>query len=232
MLLIRRSVAVLLLIISAAAVFSVAISAYMLMTAPGQPDTESLRFQAEKILFAGIILTCITAAAFGIVLLRSRNIKKDLEKLIKQNRLNPASTKQGLLRLGETGSRLHELYRQIDEVSEKRGRKISALSQTAELLCQNIGEAILIIDVTGCVIHASRGWLESENTVRSAIVDKKHAMFSDGYEISTILSKLEKKHRPVETVKKGIRTRWVPIYNSENEISYVAVLRQPETGKV
>ncbi|HAK46813.1 MAG TPA: hypothetical protein DCO79_12960 [Spirochaeta sp.] len=223
MLLIRRSITLILFVLTAASVIIIASSAYSFLTAAGGMSDDALRFQAERVLFIGIILACLLSAAFTLVILRSRNIRKELDRLIGQNRLNPAATRDGLLRLGETGRKLNELYRQIDEVSVMRGLKISALSKTAEYLCQNIEDALLIVDVTGRVIQASRAYLETEGLSRSELVDSQLPLLSNGLQMSSILSRLEKKHLPVETEVKGGSIRWVPIFNSENEISYIAV---------
>lgn len=223
MLLIRRSIIIILSAVTAVSIIIMAGAAYSIVCAAGEMDAETLRFQAEKILFAGIILTFVSSASFAFVIIRSRNIKKDLDKLVKQNRLNPAATKNGLLKLGATGQTLHELYRQIDEVSEKRGLKISALTKTSEFLSQNIAGAVLIADVTGRVIQASRGYLEQNGVSRSEIVDHELPYIGKGIRMKAILSRLEKKPLPVETETEDSICRWTALYNSDNEISYIAV---------
>ena len=223
MLLIRRLTAIILLVLTAVSIASMAISAFIIISAPG---SDELRFQAEKVLFIGIILVCIVSAAFITVFIKSRNINRDLEKLIRQNRLNPEATGPGLLKLGETGRKLNSLYQQIDEVSRKRGLKIGALSEANEFLSRNISEPVLLIDVSGRIIQVSRGYLELHGLRRSDIIDQDLPLLADSeMQLGSILSQLERKHLPVETDIDGKTYRWSPLFNAENEINYLAVVQ-------
>ena len=226
MLLIRRLTAIILLVLTAASIASMAIGAFIIIGASGEYGSEELRFQAEKVLFIGIILVCIVTASFIGVIIKSRNINRDLEKLIRQNRLNPEATGPGLLKLGETGRKLNSLYQQIDEVSRKRGLKIGALSEANEFLSRNITEPILLIDVSGRIIQASRGYLELYGLRRSDIIDQDLPLLaSSKVQLGSIISQLEKKHLPVETDIDGKTFMWSPLFNAENEINYLAVVQ-------
>ena len=230
MLLIKRSTVITLLVLAAVSVAAMAAGAYILVTAAGELSPDELRFQAEKVLFSGVILTCIVIAAFITVLIKSRNINRDLNKLVRQNRLNPEATGPGLLKLGETGQKLNQLYQQIEEISIKRGLKISALSKVNEFLSHNIAESIVLIDVSGRVIQASLGYLEKNGLNRTEAVDHQLPLLSvGGVELLSIISRLEKKPLPIETEIDGITCRWVPLYNSANEISYIAVIQSQDS---
>ncbi len=229
MLLIRKSGFMLVLGICAAIIIvSAAAAYYMLYSAGMQAESitgADLRFLAEKILFAGLIELIVLITVFIVLFTRSRDISKDLDKLIKQNRLNSASTVTGLLTLGETGKQLNILFRQLEEISYKRGLKIGALSNVAEFLSQHIESHVTIVDVTGRIIQVSRGSLETAGKNRNEIVDRTIDILAGDIQFTSVLSELEKQHLPVETASETGTIRWIPLLNRRNEISYIAVIQ-------
>lgn len=228
MLLIRKSLIISLGAASALSTIIIAAAAYRKILNAGGLTEADLRFAAEEYLFAGILLSLIIIAAFIFLILRSRNISRELDRLIRQEKLNPASTKAGLLKLGVIGDKLNLLYRQIDEVSEMRGLKISALSNTAEFLSSNLNKSIIITDVTGKILQISRGYIDRSGVRRSEILERNIESIINGVDIKTVLSRLEKKRLPTSISIRGLEYTWIPIYNRNNEISYIAVTQSDD----
>ena len=226
MLLIRRSAAVILMLLAVFSIIITAVLAYRLSGAV--PESQELRFRAEQMLFAGIIAACINAAAFGLLLVRSRNISKELDRIGRQAALNPEAAPESLLRLGETGEKLKDLFIRTEEVSEKRGLKISALNSLTDFLCRRSSEAILILDVEGIVVHAGGGYLEKFGLNRGDIIDQPFRLLKGGLTINTVLTRLEQRHLPIETESGSGICRWIPVFNKNNAISYIAVERLQE----
>ena len=224
MLLVRKIFIIILMIFTAAAIMTFAIISYSNLVGAETLTAEELKFEAEQLLFAGLLIAAGVTLVFIFLLFRSRNISNSLDKLINQNRINPASTEDGLLRLGSIGKDLNILYRQINEISEMRGLKLSAMSNTAEFLTDNIELPLLIIDVTGNIIQVSKGWLEQNNLRRGEIAGEDINKYFKGMNIKTVLSKLERRHLPVEFYNAGKNYRIVPLHDRNNNISYIAVI--------
>jgi len=228
MLLIRKSLIIGLAAVSFVSTILIAVTAYLKIIGSEGLTGAELRFAAEEYLFTGILLSLIMITAFIFLIRRSRNISRELDRLIRQEKLNPASTETGLLKLGAIGDKLNLLYRQIDEVSEMRGLKISALSNTTEFLSSNVGKSIIITDVTGRILEISRGYIDKSGVSRSEILERNIESIIHGVEIKTVLARLEKKRLPTSFSIKGIEYTWRPIYNRNNEISYIAVTQSDD----
>lgn len=225
MLIIRKTVLIIISAAAASATVFTTVSAYNRLINSETMTSADLKFLAEQYLFIGILLTLIITTALLLLIFRSRNINNELDKLIRQDKLNPAGTKTGLLRLGSIGVKLNLLYKQIDEVSEMRGLKISALSNAAEFLSLNVEQPMIIIDVTGRIIQVSRGYLDKSGMSRSEIVDADISSVINGIQIKSVLSRLEKKRLPAHFNTAGAGYKWIPLHNKNNEISYIAVIQ-------
>lgn len=223
MLIIRKSLIIILAAASAVSTILITAAAYLRILNAGTISKADLEFSAEEYLFGGILLSLLISMAFVFLIIKSRNISRELDRLIKREKLNPASTKTGLLKLGKIGIKLNILYRQIDEVSEMRGLKISALSNVAEFLTLNLDKPIIIIDVTGKIIQVSRGYLNKSGMNRSELLEQNIDSIITGIDIKTVLSRLEKKRLSTSFIIADSEYSWTPIYNRNNKISYIAV---------
>lgn len=228
MLIIRKSLIIILAAASGISMLVITAAAYLKILNAGQMTNSDLKYTAEVYLFGGIILVLLITAAFIFLIFKSRNISTEIERLIKQEKLNPASTKTGLLRLGSIGLKLNSLYKQIDEVSEMRGLKISALSKTSEFLALNVSKPIIIVDVTGMIIQISRGFLHDSEMSRNGILGRSVESIIPGIEMKKVLSRLEKKRLPTKIRISKTEYTWTPIHNKNNEISYIAVTQSEE----
>jgi PAS domain-containing protein len=223
MLLVKRSVLTAFFTVTILASIAASARAFQIMTAAGLEPGE-LRFKAETLLFAVIVGATLLTAVFILIIFRSRNIDKMLDKLIRQNNMNPSSTREGLLRLGKTGGKLNLLYRQIDEISEKRGLKISAISNALSLFSANLTTPVLMTDLSGRIVQASRGWSEDLGNTDEDLIGSSIEDIFDGISITDIILRLEKTHLPVETVLKGTYFIWSRINDKENTPGYLIVM--------
>ncbi len=199
-------------------------TAFVMMSSPAPGGSEQLRFRAETLLFTTIVTSTLLIIIFTLAITRCRNIDKMLDKLIRQNSMNPASTKEGLLRLGKTGGKLNILYRQIDEISRNRGLKISALSNALELFSFYLSPPLILTDMSGKIVQVSRGWTEEFNGSSSNPKGSNIDGLFSGINISDIISRLEKTHLPATTEFKGKTFNWSIVYNRKLTPAYLIVM--------
>ena len=223
MLLVRRSLLIIFFSLIILSLIGTAAWAYVIMTSASPINPGELRYRAETLLFTTIVAASILTAALILIIVRSRNIDRMLDRLIRQNNMNPASTREGLLRLGKTGGKLNILYRQIDDVSEKRGLKISAMSNAIDLLSENLANPMLMIDISGRIIHAGRNWPSSPEAPAADLRGSNIEELFSGISITDIVSKLEKTHLPVKTASKGISFNWIMISDRKKTPGYLIV---------
>ncbi len=225
MLLIRKRIIIILMLITTVSIILIAAMSYNRIIGAYTQSPEDLKFEAEQFLFISLLVAAAVLGFFIVLLYKSRNINAEIDKLIKQDKLNPASTEAGLLKLGKTGIKLNSLYRQINEISDMRGLKLGAVSNVAEFLSLNIPQPLLIIDLKGTVIQASSGYLREKNVQRSSVVGRNISSLLKSINMKAVLSVLEKNHLPAEIDLNGTGYRWSPLHNTNNEISYIAVIQ-------
>jgi len=201
--------------------------AFALMTDQAPKGQDDLRYRAETLLFTSIVLCTVLTAVFILLISRSRNIDRILDKLIRQNSMNPTSTRDGLLRLGKTGGKLNILYRQVDEISEKRGLKISALSNALELISGYLTVPVMICDISGKIIQVSRGWSEQPGSASNLIGGNVESFFNE-INITDIILELEKTHLPLKREINGTIWSWSMIRSRDKNPAYLAVMSVPD----
>lgn len=221
---IRKSILVILLISAAASIGGIAIYAWSLLNNSAGFSADDIKYYSEQIVFAAVVLVTLLVLIVILIFLRNRNFNRDLDRLIKLDTINPASTENNLRRLGSLGKKLSLLYRQINDISEKRGMKIGALTSLTEFLCINTQLQILLTDITGQILQVSRGYLDENQAVRSELVLKNIRTVMPEINFPGIVSELEKRHLPVEAESGDEKIRWIPIHNRNNEISYIAAI--------
>ncbi len=221
---IRKSVLIILLATAAASIGGIALYAWSLLNSSAGFSADDIKYYSEQIVFAAVVLVSVLILFVILIFLRNRNFNRDLARLIKLDTINPASTENNLRRLGSLGKKLSLLYRQINDISDKRGLKIGALTSLTEFLCMNTQLQIILTDITGRILQVSRGYLDEKQAVRSELVLKNIRTVMPEVNFPGIVSELEKRHLPVEAESGDEKIRWVPIHNRNNEISYIAAI--------
>ena len=225
MLLIRRVFLIFVLILVAGSLVFTAAFSYSMISNAGSFSAMDLKFRAEQVLFTLIILTVIIILLFLFMIFRSLRFDRELDRLIRQNQLNPSATEAGLQKLGKPGLKLSILYRQINDISRMRGNKISALNNVAEFLSQHTESDIFITDITGKIIHAGKGLLEKLELTRADAQGEKIETLLEDLNFQEIYTEIEKNNLSVETDCSGRHYRIYPVFDRKNIINYIAVVQ-------
>lgn len=223
MLLVRRALLLIFAVIVSAALIFTAFFSYTKITGSANLDASELRFQAEQVLFIILLLTLLVIIIFISLIIRGKNIHREIDKLITQNRLNPASTEQGFLRLGETGKKLNILFAQINEISIKREFKISALSNLVEHLVSQHDRGLFIADISGRIIYTGSKALSLVERTKSEVTGSQIDSIFDGANIQEIIKQIETNKSGFAAEFDGIKLSISPVYDKKNTITYVAV---------
>lgn len=222
MLLIKRTILIIIsALLSVSLVFSAFFAYSKIMAAETLKGTE-LKFQAEQLLFIMLLISLIVIILQLLLIFRSRNIEKEIDKLIRHSRLNPASTEQGFLKLGRFGMKLSTLYSQLNSISEKRGLKISALSSLADFLSQHTDSRIIVTDITGRILYAGAGIIQQLNTSKTEIIGAEIGTVFEGLNVKELFSEIEKNKRSANAESSGISLRIHPVYDLKNTVEYIA----------
>lgn len=219
MLLIRKKILFLLMLISATIVIFISITAYLEISRLGNV------FIAERFLFNGILLLLAMLAVFSFLFFKSKNIKKELDSIIKTKGINKQSTLNLFKRLGTTGKRLSDLFLQFEAISEKRKDRIICQKSLIDSLLMQTNKPLLVINLKRKIEYISKGMLDKLKLHKADLLDKDVSTITGKIQIKPVLSNLEKTHIAVKTKNRGNVYEWIPIYNEKNEITYIIILQ-------
>ena len=138
MILINRRLLIALAVVVIAASLGAGLFGYQKILGSEGLSGEELRFQAETFLFYFFITAIILITGFTTLLLRVRNVDRQLDRLIEMSRYSDIYPSKHFVGLGPLGERLRLLYRNINNLNIRKTMKISALANLNEFMMNNI----------------------------------------------------------------------------------------------
>ena len=222
MIIVKKWVLFLMMLVSLSLVAAIGARGYVILGGASTYTWQQSKLQAEIFVYLAIVFSIVFLSVYGAVLLRSRNLYKELDRLIELTRFGSISIEDTLKKIGRLGEKIRLIYYQLNELNEKRSLKISALSRINDFLLNNIDLSCLMLDASGKVTEASRRYLESRDIPRAEVVGKnlETVLASEMEEISfaEISQKLERERGmvPLDT-KEPIG--FLPIFNRIGELS-------------
>ncbi|MBN1834330.1 MAG: hypothetical protein JW820_00700 [Spirochaetales bacterium] len=221
MILIRKFlVLVLLLAVCGSAVFLGA-RGYLLLREAAGVETTELKLRGEGLLYLAIVVAIVLAVFLVSVVLRSRNITRELDKVIDIARHGSYSFQESLKRLGPLGSRIQSLNERLAELNEKRSLRISSLAAINAFLLNNVRLSVLVTDITGKLTGVSPRAAERLGQARSELSGRFVAEVVEGLDFQGVVSRLEKEHVEIVEGTERDPITCYPVLNRNNELSNV-----------
>jgi len=202
-------------------------------------DALNLKFYSEHFLFMSILALLVLIAVFTLILLRSRSIFNELDKLIELSKQGSASPDDYLKRLDVLGEKILEINARLLNLNTMKSLKISALSHTTNFLLAKIQLPLLISDITGQITKVSQQLLTDFQIDPKNIVGRYIDEIMDGINFTLLTTDLKKvKNLPLKTtLQLGVPDKatdcypiFYPVFNSQNELANViCALENEET---
>lgn len=230
MILIGRRAFIIVGLVTLAATAFLGIYGYSLISG-GAPDT-GRNFSAQQFLYISLLLLVVEVILFVRVMMRSRNIGRELDKLIEITRYRGLSKAQSLDRLGPIGRQIALLYDQLNSLSERKTLKISSLSELAEFLMNNLSVPALAATVDGTVVYASRALSERLKRPRNEIVDSRLDEVAPGIAVSEVVAELDRSHASIQRKSDRSALTLFPIRNTANQLAYIVCVFQGASALV
>lgn len=229
----RRAIILLAAVTSAATIATAAIGyATALSLSTSASDVGTAKLLAERVFFVGLVGSLVVIITSTAVVLRSMWISARLQKLVEMSRMSGFSTTSGLNQLGEIGRQIAELYAPMADVSNKKSRKISALTALTQSVMEMTSQPVLVVDATGVVTHVSGAALERAERNRAQIVGQHLDTVLPQVDVSAALRELQRTRAPVRQEREDHKPLEVrPILNSAGELAYAVVLLSPVDAK-
>jgi PAS domain-containing protein len=218
---IRLRALLIVLLISLVFPLVLGIRGYLLLGGSVGLDAAQVTMRAQGLLFLGLVLALVVLLCFSYLLLRSRRIYRELDKMIDLVRFGSVSFEESLKRLGPLGEKIHLLNQRLRELNDMRSLRLSALGAINGFLLRNTPLPLLIMDVTGKITGASprlQQRLEAEN---AEIQDRSVQEVLPGLDLQEVVSALEKRHVDHTVTLNKEPVTFYPIFDRENQLANI-----------
>ncbi|MDO9548358.1 MAG: PAS domain-containing protein [Candidatus Marinimicrobia bacterium] len=188
----------------------------------------SMKYLAENFIYYVIVLLIVLTIIFVSMLVKSKNIFKELEKVIELSRQGKYSSGMQLKKLGRLGDKVIEINTHLNSLNEMKSLKISSMSNIVNFLLDKAEAPMLLLDAQGMIIKVSRYLLEQMEISEKDLINKYAENIFDKFLYSSVMIELRKSkyitlQSPlmIDSFEKPIDVNIVafPIINYKNEIS-------------
>jgi hypothetical protein len=221
MILINRRLLIILAVVVTAASLGAGLFGYQKILGSEGLTGEAIRFQAENFLFYFFVTAIVLITGFAALLLRVRNVDKQLDKLIEMSRYSDIYPAKHFVGLGPLGERLRLLFRNINNLNIRKTMKISALANLNEFMMNNINLPMLVTDVTGSILYSSTTFSDKYNFTKGNLKSSKIDSVFPELNIPVLMLELSRQHIPVEKESNRTRITCYPVHNVSAEMNYV-----------
>lgn len=155
-------------------------------------DALTLKYFTENFIYFVIILLVVLTGIFIASLMKSRNIYRELDKIIELSRQGKYSSGMQLKKLGRLGEKIIEINRKLNDLNEMKSLKISSLSCMLNFILDKVDMPIFILDAQGMVTKVSQYLLEQMDVPEKDLINKYAENLFDKFTFSPVLQELRK----------------------------------------
>ncbi len=217
MIIVPRSRYILLIITVLAGTVSLGIIGYVYLI-PTQKAT------AETFLYIDVLITLVLAVLLIYILLKSKNVTKEMDRLIHLSSIGGFTQGTSLKKFGKLGTQISELYYHLSLMNKKRALKINSQKLLLEFITANFSLPLLVTDPTGGILYTSKIFTDKGDVSRSSLLDTNISTILPGIDLQVLMSKLETLHTYIEYEKAKDPVKIYPISNNNNEIAYLVFI--------
>lgn len=191
-------------------------------------DALTLKYFAENFIYYGIVLLIILTVIFISTLVKSKNIYRELEKVIELSRQGKYFSGDQLKKLGKLGDKIIDINSQLNSLNEMKSLKISSLSNTVNFMLDKSNLSVIVLDALGLISKVSSQLLADLQIEEKDILNKFAENILDNFNYSSVMLELRKSkymtlQSPlmIDSFEKPIDVYIVtfPIMNYKNELS-------------
>lgn len=180
--------------------------------------------KSESLLFLSIILSVIFLVFMFHILVKSKNITREMEELIHLSSIGGFSPRASLKSFGKLGDQISRLYYHLSLMNKKRSLKIGSQKFLLDFIVNNFSSSLLVTDAAGTILYASSIFAEKKSLHKTGVIEKNITVFFPEMDIQILLKGLEATHTVTEYEGGKEAVKIYPVKNEENEISYLVFL--------
>ncbi|MEW5814485.1 MAG: hypothetical protein AB1798_03685 [Spirochaetota bacterium] len=220
MILINKKSAFIFIILTIMLIFSLGLIGYFSFAKAKNFSPDGVKFVAEELLFISIVSSVILILLYAWIIIRSRNILNELDKVIKVYRNGGFTPAASFKKLGKIGRKIELLYHELDALNEKKSLKISALAELNEFFVNNIKLPLLVADASGVIVQASSELLDKLGLNKGDLLNNLIDNVFPNLSYQSIILELERKKSEVMEKFGSKALAFYPILNKSNQLAY------------
>ena len=218
---IRRILFVLLILLACAGVLFFGIRDYLVISSSASVSARELKIRAETVLYLSIVFSAALALFYTVVMVRSRNIFRELDKISDMTRYGNFSIDESLYRIGPLGEKILQLNQRLTELNAMKSLRISSLVSINAFLLNNSRLALLVTDITGKITSTSARCLEKLNKEKAEVVGHHLTEMLPELDFQSTVARIEKQRGEMELSDLKDSPTLYPVLNSNNELSNI-----------
>lgn len=192
-----------------------------------------IKYHSENMLFIAILFSLILMTSLILLRVKSRNILKELDKVIELSRFGTFYFEEYLDKMGQLGDRIKHLHYDLNMLNEKKSLKISSLSKLNDFLVENIDLALSITDPQGKIINVSKKLITKYKIEKKDIHDQFMNNIILNLNTENIASQLETTKNFLVNKKMKLKIKdisfdsdvvFYPIFNAKNQLAHIVFI--------
>jgi signal transduction histidine kinase len=194
---------------------------YLLISGSVSLSETELKIRSETVLYLAIVFAAAMLLVFAYVLLRSRNLTRELDKIADMTRYGNFSIEGSLQKIGPLGEKIGQLNQRLTELNTMKSLRISSLAAINSFLLNNSRLALLITDITGKISRVSARCLEKLSVESSDVVGRHITTVLPELDFQAAAARIEKEHAELELSELKESPTLYPIFNSKGQLSNI-----------
>lgn len=219
-------------VLLALAILSIALlsfSYYQVFTSAAANNLQ-LKYQAENIVFIGVVTAILIFLAFVITFYRSRDVLGRLDKVIELAKSGVYEIDEYLKKDAELGDKISKIIHNMSELNKLKSLKISALLNINEYFIRNLRNMSFLLDSRGVIELVNEKLISDYDLKENIFMDKKIDNYFIELNFQDILFELNKNHASIQQkdVKIKINNKeskedilFIPIFNNHSKLAYI-----------
>ncbi|MFP4302539.1 MAG: hypothetical protein ACLFPW_03915 [Spirochaetaceae bacterium] len=181
---------------------------------------------AERYLMVAVVL--IVPAVSGAIILfrRAQNLDRTLRIAAQRLRQGGFSTREFLenRNLGSLGAELAEIYRGMEEISQKKSLRIGSLNALNAFLLDLVPDPLLVINAKGEIFQVSRSFLEKQNAKRGDVTGRDVTKLLPEFDLDSAINHFYRDGSAIDLGTGEQKSRVFPVFDSRRELAYCVIV--------
>ena len=173
MILIKKTILFIFLILSIIFILALGVGYYKLfMFLFGNQGDEIIKYHAENFIYFSIVAIIILIIVFFILLNKSRNFYKEIDKVIEISKTSNIEIDGFLKKIGNFGVKINELTKNITNISHLKSLQISSYWNIINSFIVNFNDDLMLIALDGYILNLSDDMFSNIKIYKKDIVRK------------------------------------------------------------